>query len=205
MSDSEYKLYYFPFMGRAEPIRILFAYKGIKYEDIRIPQEKWPEFKPKTPFGTMPVLEEGGKQLGGNQVILRYLAEKAEFNVAGSNEWENAWLANIADFVNDFTIEVIKVVFEKDEEKKKELDAKFVAEVVPKYLGKLNEMAKDTGYLCCGRLTYPDISLYYIIIGIAQHKPEVMENFPSLQKLISNVVSDPNIAKWLKERPQTDH
>ena len=83
MSDSEYKLYYFPFMGRAEPIRILFAYKGIKYEDIRIPQEKWPEFKPKTPFGTMPILEEDGKQLGGNQVILRYLAEKAEFNVAG--------------------------------------------------------------------------------------------------------------------------
>ena len=83
-------------------------------------------------------------------MILRYLAEKAEFNVAGSNEWENAWLANIADFVNDFTIEVIKVVFEKDEEKKKELDANFVAEVVRKYLGKLKEMAKDTGYLCCG-------------------------------------------------------
>ena len=33
-----------------------------------------------------PVLEEGGKQLGGNQVILHYLAEKAEFNVAGSNK-----------------------------------------------------------------------------------------------------------------------
>ena len=101
---------------------------------------------------TMPSLylhEEGGKQLGGNQVILRYLAEKAELNVAGSNKWENAWLANIADFINDFTIEIIKVVFEKDEEKKKESDANFVAEVVPKYLGKLNKMAKDTGYLCC--------------------------------------------------------
>ena len=83
-------------------------------------------------------------------MILHYLAEKAEFNVAGSNKWENAWLANIADFVNDFTIEIIKVVFEKDEEKKKELDANFVAEVVRKYLGKLKEMAKDTGYLCCG-------------------------------------------------------
>ncbi|XP_003386761.1 PREDICTED: glutathione S-transferase-like [Amphimedon queenslandica] len=201
---SDFKLYYFPFKGRAEPIRILFAYKGIKYEDIRIPKDKWLEFKPQTPFGSMPVLEEGGKKLGGSLVVLRYLAEKPEFGAAGSNAWENAWLANIADFVNDFSNELIKVVFEKDEDKKKELDAKFIAETVPKYLGRLNEMATSTGYLCCNRLTYPDIFLYYMIIGIAQQRPQVLESYSGLLQLISNVESDPNIAKWLKERPQTD-
>ena len=205
MSDSSYKLYYFPTKGRAEPIRLLFAYKGIKYEDIRLTGEKWTEFKPQTPFGSMPVLEEGGQRLGGSNVILRYLAEKSEFNVAGSNDWENAWLANISDFINDFANEFVRLAFEKDEEKKKELEARFGSEIIPKYLGKLNEMTSDTGYLCCGKLTWPDLQLFTIVDMLVQMKPEAMETFPGLLKLKSKIEADANIDKWLKERPKSDH
>ena len=200
---ASYKLYYFEGRGRAEPIRLLFAYKGIQYEDIRIPGDKWPEIKPDMPFGTMPVLEEDGKKLGGTLVILQYLAEKTEFNVAGSNAWENAWLANIGDFIRDFFTELVKVVFEKDEEKKKESEKKFTEEIIPRYFGKLNEMSKDTGYLCCGRLTWPDLFLFDLLEGMVKYKPEALTNFPGLAKLKSNVETNPNIAKWLAERPQT--
>lgn len=34
-----YKLKFFDFMGIAEPIRYLFAYGGIKYENIEINQD----------------------------------------------------------------------------------------------------------------------------------------------------------------------
>lgn len=40
-----YKLIYFNSRGRAEHIRFIFAYAGVEYEDVRIPKEKWPEFK----------------------------------------------------------------------------------------------------------------------------------------------------------------
>lgn len=41
-----YKLHYFNVRAIAEPIRILFAYGGIEYEDVRIPMEDWPALKP---------------------------------------------------------------------------------------------------------------------------------------------------------------
>lgn len=202
---STYKLYYFPTKGRAEPIRLLFAYKGIKYEDIRFDDEKWTEFKPKTPFGSIPVLEEGGRQLGGSLVILRYLAEKEEFSVAGNNEWENTQLASIADFINDFANETVKFVFEEDEERKKELEGKFKSEVIPKYFGKINEMTKETGYLFHDQLTWPDLFLYNVIELLSLVVPGVTEPFPGLLKTKTNIESETNISKWLKERPPSTH
>ncbi len=43
---SNYKLTYFNGRGRAEAIRIIFEVKGIKYEDVRIKPEDWPNLKP---------------------------------------------------------------------------------------------------------------------------------------------------------------
>lgn len=54
---AEYKLYYFDFKGRAEVIRLVFALAGQKYEDIRFSKDKLDEYKDKTPFGQVPVLE----------------------------------------------------------------------------------------------------------------------------------------------------
>ena len=38
---STYKLYYFNSRGGGEPIRIIFAQAGVKYEDIRFEREQW--------------------------------------------------------------------------------------------------------------------------------------------------------------------
>ena len=41
----EYRLTYFNAMGRAEPIRLLFAQAGEKYQDRRIEKPDWPSLK----------------------------------------------------------------------------------------------------------------------------------------------------------------
>ena len=43
---SSYKLYYFPFRGRGELIRFVFAQAGVQYEDVRVPKEEWGKLKP---------------------------------------------------------------------------------------------------------------------------------------------------------------
>lgn len=45
-----FKLMYFDIKGLAEPIRMLFAYGGIDYEDVRVPREEWPALKPSMCF-----------------------------------------------------------------------------------------------------------------------------------------------------------
>ena len=55
----DYELLYFPARGRAEHIRLLFAFKGIPFTEIA--PSDWPKQKPTTPFGQVPVLTERGE------------------------------------------------------------------------------------------------------------------------------------------------
>ena len=41
----QYKLIYFNTAGRAELIRLLFAYADQEYEDFRFEHSQWPQFK----------------------------------------------------------------------------------------------------------------------------------------------------------------
>ena len=205
---SSMKLYYFPGRGGAEPIRFVLAQAEIKYEDIRYGHDKWPEFKPQTPFGVMPVLEEDGKMLGGSMVIARYLGEK--YKLAGSNAWENAQIANIADFIADFVKELAKLYYEKDEDRKKEILSKFQAEAVPKYLGKLNELANnDTSFLWANKLTYADLALFAVLernVGFYRALTgDDLSAYPALQKFVDTISAQPKIAKWIAERPDSEY
>ena len=46
----KYKLTYFNVTARAEPIRLILAAAGVKYEDVRIKREDWPKMKPSKNF-----------------------------------------------------------------------------------------------------------------------------------------------------------
>ena len=204
---TNYKLIYFNARGRAETARLLFAQAGVKYEDERVDSEEWKKLKPFTPYGALPVLEVDGKQLAGSGPIARFLAEK--FGLAGSDDFENADLASIADVVEDTLQRIIPVHYEKDETRKAGLQKELVETHFPRYFGTLEKRAASNkapeGWIYGSKVTYADF-LIFQLIGITAHIPNFsLDNYPTLAKLRSSVETLPNIAEWLKQRPQTEH
>ena len=57
-------------------------------------------FKPKTPYGNIPVLDIDGKLLAGNGPIVRYIAE--EYGLAGSSAFENTEIPSLYNLNSTF-------------------------------------------------------------------------------------------------------
>ena len=202
-----YKLYYFNSKGRAEQIRFVFVQAGVPYEDIRLTPEQWAEFKPKTPYGAMPVLEVDGKMLAGSGPIERYVAE--QHGLAGSNAFENADIASILDVMDDLAQRLMQFFFEKDEARKAELKKALGETHLPRYLGALEKRAASNnsadGWIYGPNVTYADFGIYLICGYVEMGGENVLDKYPALKKLRESVEKLPAIAKWLKERPVTEH
>jgi len=202
-----YKLYYLNGRGRAEQIRLVFAQAGVPYEDIRLTGEKWAEFKPKTPYGFVPVLEVDGKMLAGSLPIVRYVAE--QHGLAGSNAFENADIASITDVLDDLGQKLFQFYFEKDEARKAELKKALGETHFPRYLGALEKRAAGNnsadGWIIGQRVTYADFGVYLMCTYVAMESggENVLDKYPTLKKLKESVEKLTAIAKWLKERPGT--
>ena len=180
----------------------------MQYEDVRFNFEStWPEFKPKTPYGALPVLEVDGKMIAGSGPIARYLAE--EHGLAGSNAFENAEIAGIVDVLFDFLVKwrPISPFGEKDEARRAELKKEFEEKDVPRYLGALEKRATENnsadGWIYGTKVTYADLRACVQLGMMEQVVPGMLDNYPAMKKLKTSVDNLPAIAKWIKERPKT--
>lgn len=97
-NSPQYKLRYFDVRGLAELCRYIFAYAQVEYQDDRLKREDWASIKPTTPFHQLPVLEVDGKVIAQSNAIARFLARR--FNLAGKDEYEQALVDGLADYLN---------------------------------------------------------------------------------------------------------
>lgn len=203
---STYQLTYFPCEAKGELIRFILAQTNTDYKDVRISNDEWEALKPTTPFGCIPILEVDGDTLAGSGPIARYLAEKLD--LAGSNDIENAKIAGIKDIQNDIVKKLLPAFFEEDETKKQAMKKEVIENIIPKYLGIMEKTIKDNhadeGWLFGPKLTYVDLNLYLVVDFMKLFKEDGLFNwYPGIEKLMKNVSALPNIAEWLKKRPET--
>ncbi|XP_045166747.1 probable glutathione S-transferase 7 [Mercenaria mercenaria] len=199
-----YKFSYFDVRGRGELVRYVFYAAGRDFEDDRIQSENWPSFKPSTPFGQMPVLDVDGKKLAQSGAIARYVAR--EFGLAGKDNWEQGLVDQYMGLVEDMFTELVKGFFEKDEEKKKELQKNMVDVVFPKFLGLFEKALDQNGgkYFVGDALTLADLAVLNGFDTPLKQVPNLMDSFPKLKAHRERVMAIPKLSEYIKNRKQTD-
>ncbi|KAH8395390.1 hypothetical protein KR222_009613 [Zaprionus bogoriensis] len=200
-----YTLFYFNVKALAEPLRYLFAFGGIEYEDVRVTRDEWPALKPTMPMGQMPVLEVDGKRVHQSISMARFLAKTV--GLCGLTPWEDLQIDIVVDTINDFRLSSEQFVsYEPEDEIKEKKLVTLNAEVIPFYLEKLEQTVKDNdGHLALGKLTWADV--YFA--GITDYmnymvKRDLLEPYPALRGVVDAINALEPIKAWIEKRPVTE-
>jgi len=199
-----YKITYFGARGRAETARQILSYAGVPFEDNRIDFAQWGSLKQNMPFGQIPILEVDGKMLAQSATINRYLAR--QFGLAGSNDWEAAKIDELNDGLVDTMANIRPWFQEKDPEKKKLLWAQLETDHFKPMLERYNKFlaANGTGYFVGSKISWFDITFAETISNWQEKSPSLVQPYPALIEFANKIRSNPNLKKWIENRPKSD-
>ncbi|CAF1459045.1 unnamed protein product [Didymodactylos carnosus] len=209
-SPKTYKLIYFNVRALAENSRMLFKAAGVEFEDFRYPIEftegkpirpEWDNDKSKYLFGKVPVLElDGGKSsISQSHAIERYLA--TEFKLIGDTHIEAAQIDSVGEQINDLKQAYTKAKESNDVKKffEEDLQRSFQA------FNKLAETVGSNGFIVGKKLSLADIQLYNFCQSFDDQASvaKALESAKALKAAVDNVPQNPNLKKWIAERPKT--
>ena len=102
---------------------------------------------------------------------------------------------------------IVAAFFESDEERKKALNEKLIAEVLPSNMKLFDERLGKTGsgFFAASGMTWADLYLFSILDFVGDKSEPVKANFKNVKAMDEKVRAHPAIAAWLARRPKTDH
>ncbi|CAH2093198.1 unnamed protein product [Euphydryas editha] len=201
----EVKVYYFQLKASAEAIRMMLAYGGQEFEDIRLSNEEWAALKPTMPFGQLPVLEIDGKKYAQSVAISRYVGRK--YGLAGKDIEEDFQIDQVMDFYVDLRTRALAVFHEKDEANKARKQEENEKNYYPVTLKKLHDIiTENNGHMALGKLTWADFVFagMYDLLKVVLKIPDIDEQYPSFKKLQESVLSIPKVKAYCDKAPKAD-
>ena len=221
------RLLYFDAKGAAEISRILLKVARIDFDDVRFPitfkpdggmeANEYNEAKTRGDLAAnlnrVPILQLDDVQIGQSKAIERYIAKKCR--LMGSNDEESALIDCIAEHVRDIKDRFVKVVSEagkfrspeRSEATKKWLTDGEYSQWLTKLEASLSHHPHhNKDYAVGNRLTYADISIWHLVCEFYEDKEAsraATKQFKRIDKIVQMVGDNPDIKKWLAERPQT--
>jgi len=194
---------YFDGRGRGEFARLLLAEANIRYEDIRVThQETWPQLKPLTPYGQLPILDIGDVRIAQSAAIDMYIARIG--NLYGKTPLEAARMDMIMEGLKDLAENFFKTQSANADEKKAKV-GDFVNTEFPKqatiFTNLLKQNAEGKGYFVGDNVSVADIAFFRVMEILEAGQPDILKDAPLLKALADRVAARPNIAAYLKARP----
>eukprot|EP01091_Cochliopodium_minus_P021193 TRINITY_DN95_c0_g1_i7.p1 TRINITY_DN95_c0_g1~~TRINITY_DN95_c0_g1_i7.p1 ORF type:complete len:241 (+),score=72.48 TRINITY_DN95_c0_g1_i7:91-723(+) len=206
---SKLKLTYFDMTGRAEPIRQALFIGGIDFEDERLGWEEFGKLKDKYPYGSLPVLTlENGEIIAQSNVILRYIGRQTK--LYPQDNLQATKVDELIEATEDVFFKIFPILFEQNEEIKKQGIEKNDKEVIPhwvKLFEKRIEKYGKGGYAVGDQLTIADLKINQLFGGILHgtleqlkvYSSESIKNAPRIMEIINTVSQNPKIVEWNKK------
>ncbi len=200
---SKPRLIYFDFAGsRGEECRIALHLAGVDFEDVRIPGAEWPGLKPKTPFGSMPVLELPGKPpLAQSNAILVYIGR--QHGLHPKDDFEAACHEALMCHVEDLRHTMGPTLRISDEAQKRTAREELARDYLPTWGRYAERQLGDHPFVGGDRLHVVDLKLYMIVrwlsSGTVDHIPTtVFDHCPKLMRVFREVGAHPGVKAWLE-------
>ncbi len=194
-------LTYFDFEGsRGLECRLALTAAGMAYQDIRLSHEQWAAQKPSTPFGALPLLSDGNRQIAQSNAILTYVGRTSGMHP--TDPWQAAEHEALMQSVEDLRSKLPDGKGQTPEEKKAAREA-FAAGWLSQWAATVD--GRIAGPFVDGQaLQVADIKVYVIVrsllSGTFDHIPSsVFEPFPKLLALHAAVDAHPAIAGYFRK------
>ncbi|KAI3385654.1 hypothetical protein SNEBB_000061 [Seison nebaliae] len=199
-----YRLLFFDCSGPADPIRFMFLYRNIKFEDERISFDDWVDLKDKMPFNKLPVLLiNNDVMIAQSKSIYRYLGNKHQLNGGFSNDIQLAQIDMVLEQLFDIIQDVMPLFqlqsdvssLQSFESYRNDLKDRLEPslELIEKLLTK--KFSENFGY---DDYSYVDFALIAVYDLMKEFSLEsLLESKNGLMKIIRSLVEIPQIADYI--------
>jgi glutathione S-transferase len=220
MKDKAYELFYWPtIQGRGEFVRLALEEAAAPYVDVaRLPEKEGGGVKALMkvmrtagrlePFAP-PFLRAGDLVIAQTANILQFLAPRLDLVPAEEARRLEAHqlqltIADLASEAHDTHHPIAASLYYEDQKAEAKRRAPiFRAERIPKFLGYFERVLdrNKTGHLIGDRISYVDLSMFQMMVGLEYAFPRAMAAFqskiPGLVELREEVAARPRIAAYL--------
>merc|ERR1712106_993976 len=143
-----------------------------------------------------------GKALTESQAITRYVAKQA--GLVPQDDLQAAYADALFDSFEGFMPELYrKIVVLKAEpaEKQRILKEDMIPNKINPMLTRLNERLATREWYISDKVTWSDLGISMAFSKVAEYYPDLLKDFPNVQKLVEKVQALPAIKKWISTRP----
>ena len=195
------KLTYFDFSGsRGEECRLALRLAGVDFEDDRVKGSDWPERKPSTPFGAMPILTIPGQgELAHSNAILVLIGRK--HGLHPTDPWEAARHEQFLCAAEELRGKVSPMMRVEGEEARKKAREDMASGLLKTWGANVDALIGEGPFVGGAKPSVADIKLYMIVrwfaSGVVDHVPtDVFAEFSSLTRLHDAVRDLPELREW---------
>ena len=195
------KLLYFDApVSRGEECRLALYIAGVDFEDVRIQRQDWPAIKPKTPFGSVPVLEMKGRPpLAQSNAILTFVGRN--HGLHPTDLFEAAQHEAVMAHVEDLRTNVSPTIRIADETEKRKAREALVESYLPNWADKTERQLGAGPFFAGEKLHVVDIKLHMAVRWFSGGKVDyipatIFAEYPKLNRLHDAVRDDARVKAW---------